>query len=142
MLKKILSISGKPGLYKMVSQGKNMFVVESLKDKKRFPAFAKDRVVSLGDIAIYAETEEKPLGEILELIKAKENGQKCSVSPKSDTPILVAYMKEIFPNYDEDRVYSSDIKKIIKWYNLLIENGLTDFSNTEDTISEEEKKDA
>ncbi len=142
MLKEILSISGKPGLYKMVSQGKNMFVVEALKDKKRIPAFAKDKIVSLGDIAIYTETDEKPLAEVFELIKTKENSQKCSVATKSDNPTLVAYMEEILPDYDKDRVYPSDVKKLIGWYNLLIENGITEFSKSEDTPKEEEKKDA
>ncbi len=142
MLKEIFSISGKPGLYKMVSQGKNMFVVESLKDKKRIPAFAKDKIISLGDTAIYTEIGEKPLGEIFELIKVKENGQKCSIAPKSDNPTLITYMEELLPNYDKDRVYPTDIKKMIGWYNLLTENGITDFSKTEDSSNEEEKKDA
>lgn len=135
MLKEILSISGKSGLFKMVSQGKNMFVVESLENKKRVPAFAKDKIISLGDIAIYTETDEKPLAEILNLIKEKENGEKCSITKKSDNKVLTAYMEEILPDYDKDRVYPSDIKKLITWYDLLITNGITEFS--QETKSEE-----
>ncbi len=131
MLKNILSISGKSGLYKIVSQGKNMFVVEALKDKKRMPAFAKDKIISLGDISIYTQTDQKPLAEVLELIKTKENSEKCPISPKSDKNTLISYMEEVLPDYDKERVYPNDIKKLIGWYNLLVESGLTDFLKEE-----------
>lgn len=127
MLKEVLSISGKPGLFKLVSQGKNMLIVESLLDKKRIPAYSKDKVVSLADIAVFTEVTEVPLAEVFEKIKLKENGQKCSMDAKADNDKLRAYMSEILPDYDRDRVYPSDIRKMIAWYNILIENEMTDF---------------
>jgi len=133
MLKEILSISGKPGLYKLVSQGKNMLIVESLTDGKRIPAYAKDKVVSLGDIAIFTETAEVKLGLVLEAIKTKENGAVSSVDTKVDNDKLRAYMGEILPDYDRDRVYPSDIRKLIVWYNALISSNITDFSEKEES---------
>lgn len=132
MLKEILSISGKPGLYKLVSQGKNMLIVESLTDGKRIPAYSKDKVVSLGDIAIFTETAEVKLGLVLEAIKTKENGVECSVDTKADNEKLRAYMGEILPEYDRDRVYPSDIRKLITWYNCLINSNITDFTEKEE----------
>ena len=127
MLKEILSVTGKPGLFKLVSQGKNMLIVESLIDGKRFPAYSKDKVVSLGDIAIFTETAEVPLGQVLESLKAKENGAVCSIDPKSDNDKLRKYMLEVLPNYDRDRVYPSDIRKLLSWYNILINAQITEF---------------
>ncbi|MGB4414757.1 MAG: DUF5606 domain-containing protein [Paludibacter sp.] len=131
MLKEILSVTGKPGLFKLVSQGKNMLIVESLIDGKRIPAYTKDKVVSLGDIAIFTETEEVPLGKVLEKIKAKENGAICPVDAKSDNNLLREYMAEILPEYDRERVYPSDIRKLITWYNLLINSNITEFIEAE-----------
>ncbi len=127
MLKEILSVTGKPGLFKLVSQGKNMLIVESLIDGKRIPAYTKDKVVSLGDIAIFTETTEIPLGQVLEAVKTKENGAICSVDSKADNDKLRNYMGEILPDYDRDRVYPSDIRKLINWYNILINAQITDF---------------
>jgi hypothetical protein len=137
MLKEILSISGKPGLYKLVSQGKNMLIVESLTDGKRIPAYSKDKVVSLGDIAIFTETAEVKLGLVLEAIKTKENAAVCSIDTKADNDKLRAYMGEILPEYDRDRVYPSDIRKLITWYNSLISSNITDFTEKEETEKEE-----
>jgi hypothetical protein len=128
MLKTIVAISGKPGLYKVISQGKNMLVVESLTDKKRIPAHASEKVVSLGDISMFTEGEDKPLGEILDAMKAKENGGKASVDPKSDNESLRTYFAAIVPDFDRERVYPTDIKKLVIWYNLLMETGNSDFS--------------
>jgi hypothetical protein len=128
MLKKILSVSGKPGLFKLISQGKNMMIIESLVDKKRGPALAHDRVVSLGDISIYTENEEMPLGAVFTSIKEKEAGNKASIDPKADGNALRAYFGEVVPDFDKDRVHTSDIKKIIIWYNLLVDNELTEFA--------------
>ncbi len=128
MIKKIVSISGKPGLFKVISQGKNMLIVESLVDKKRVPAYSSDKVVSLGDVSMFTTGEDKPLAEILEAMKAKENGAAASVDPKADTESLRAYFAEIVPDFDRDRVYPTDIKKLVQWYNLLIASGNTDFS--------------
>jgi hypothetical protein len=136
MLKEILSVTGKPGLFKLVSQGKNMLIVESLIDGKRFPAYTKDKVVSLGDIAIFTETEEVPLGQVLESLKAKENGAVCSIDPKSDNDKLRKYMLEVLPDYDRDRVYPSDIRKLLTWYNILINAQITDF------VTEEKQEEA
>jgi hypothetical protein len=136
MLKEILSISGKPGLYKLVSQGKNMLIVESLTDGKRIPAYSKDKVVSLGDIAIFTETAEVKLGLVLEVIKTKENGAVSSINTKADNDKLRAYMSEILPEYDRERVYPSDIRKLITWYNSLISSNITDFTEKEETEKE------
>ena len=138
MLKEILSVTGKPGLFKLVSQGKNMLIVESLIDGKRIPAYTKDKVVSLGDIAIFTENAEVPLGQVLESVKAKENGGICSIDPKADNDKLRKYMIEVLPEYDRDRVYPSDIRKMIAWYNLLINAKITDFvEETKEETSEE-----
>lgn len=134
MLKTILSISGKPGLYKLVSQGKNMLILEALDaTKKRMPAYAHDKVISLGDIAMYTDDEEVALGEVLESVKKKENGALASVDyKKASQAELHAYMAEVLPTYDRDRVHTSDIKKLIQWYNILVSNGVTEFVAAEE----------
>ncbi len=131
MLKEILSITGKPGLFKLVSQGRNMLIVESLTDGKRQPVHSKDKVVSLGDIAIYTEDTEVPLAEVLELLKTKENGQVASTDAKADNDTLRKFMGEVLPAYDRDRVYPSDIRKLINWYNLLLAAGITEYKAPE-----------
>lgn len=136
MLKEVLSISGKPGLFKLISRAKNMLIVESLGDKKRMPAHAHEKVISLGDIAIFTDSGEKPLVEVFALIKEKEKGGKSTTDSKASNDVLRAFFAEILPDFDRDRVYPTDIKKIIQWYNLLIENGMNDFSVKE----EEENK--
>lgn len=139
MLKTILSISGKPGLYKLVSQGKNMLIVESLVDKKRFPAYGNEKIISLGDIAMYTDTEDVPLQEIFLTMKKKENGAAVSMDLKKATADdLRAYLAEVLPAFDRDRVYPSDIKKLISWYNLLLENDMADFE--EETSEKESEK--
>lgn len=132
MLKEILSLTGKPGLFKLVSQGKNMLIVESLVDGKRIPAYTKDKVVSLGDIAIFTETAEVPLAEVLEAVKVKENGAVASIDTKADNDKLRAYMAQILPDFDRERVYPSDIRKLISWYNILVGVSMTDFSVKEE----------
>ncbi len=142
MLKEILSITGKSGLFKLVSKGKNMLVVESLIDGKRIPTYSKDKVVSLSDIAMFTVKEEVPLGQVLENLKIKENGQICSVDAKSDNDTLRKFMSEVLPDFDRDRVYPSDIRKLISWYNLLINNNIADFLEEEkaDEKAEVEEK--
>ena len=139
MLKKILSISGKPGLYKLVSQGKNMLIVESLLTGKRIPAYAHDKVISVGDIAIFTEGGEAPLPDVMNKIKEKENGGVASVNTKAEGKVLRNYFAEILPDFDRERVYTTDIKKLLGWYNLLVEKGLTDFveERTEEDSSAE-----
>ena len=137
MLKTILSISGKPGLFKLISQGKNILIVESLIDGKKMPSHAQDKAVSLADIAIFTDEEEVSLYTVFCSIKAKENGQKASINPKSDNNTLRAYFAEILPNFDRERVYPSDIKKIITWYNILIDKGYSfDNENTTEESNE------
>ena len=121
MLKTILAISGKPGLYKLISQAKNMLIVENIADKKRMPVYASDKVISLGDIAMYTDAEEVPLATVLESVKKKENGAEVQFNYKN------GFMAAVLPNYDRDRVHTSDIKKLIQWYNLLVSSGETDF---------------
>lgn len=137
MLKTILSISGKPGLYKLVSQAKNMLVVESLVTGKRTPAYAHDKVISLGDIAIFTEDGEVPLREVMDKVKEKENGAVASIDLKSDPEALRKYFSEVLPDFDRERVYPTDIKKLLSWYNLLVEKGLTDFSEEKEEKKEE-----
>lgn len=132
MLKTILSISGKAGLYKLVSQGKNMLIVESLTDKKRFPAYGNEKIISLGDIAMYTDTEDVPLREVLTSMKKKENGAAVEMDvKKASVEDLRSYLEEVLPNFDRDRVYPSDIKKLISWYNLLVKSGMTDFEEAQ-----------
>ena len=132
MLKTILAISGKPGLYKLISQAKNMLIVEAVSaDRKRMPVYASDKVISLGDIAMYTDGDEVPLGEVLESVKTKENGAVTSIDyKKASSEELHQFMAEVLPNYDRDRVHTGDIKKLIQWYNLLISNGETDYVET------------
>lgn len=139
MLKTILSVSGKPGLFKLVSNAKNMVIVESLADKRRLPIYARDKVVSLGDIAMYTDEAEVPLSEVLTTIKAKENGAKASISTNAKPEELRKYFAEILPAYDRERVYDSDIKKLISWYNLLTEAGIPFVSEEEVAPVEEEQ---
>lgn len=129
MLETILAISGKPGLYRLVSHGNRSLVVESMDAaKKRMPVFGTDKVISLADIAMYTDAEEVPLRQVLNAVKEKEQGA-ASAFPykKASKDELSAYLAEVLPNLDRDRVYPSDVKKLIQWYNILVENGVTDF---------------
>lgn len=119
----IISISGKPGLYKVIAQGKNNIIVESLADKKRVPAYAADRISALEDISIYTYSDDKPLREIYQSIYDKQNGGEAP-SHKSNIEELKAFLSDILPDYDEERVYPSDIKKLFQWYNLLLNAGV------------------
>ena len=139
MLETILAISGKPGLYRLVSHGNRSLIVESLDAlKKRTPIFGMDKVISLADIAMYTDEEDIPLRLVLQSILDKENAQKVDLDVKKATrDQLSAYMGTMLPNFDRDRVYPADIKKLIQWYNILIENNLTDFSDPEQQATEE-----
>lgn len=129
MLKTILSISGKPGLFKLVSRGNRNLIVETLDaQKKRMPAFATDKIISLADIAMYTDDKEVPLREVLNSIKEKQGGKAVELDyRKASKDELYAFMGEVLPNFDRDRVYPADVKKLIQWYNILIENGMDDF---------------
>ncbi len=138
-LDKILSIGGKPGLYKLLTQTRAGFVAESLLDGKKITVGLRSNVSVLSEIAIYTLEEELPLREVFQKIQVKEKGGETAISHKSEKIKLEEYFFEVLPNYDEDRVYASDIKKVIQWYNLLQKNGITDFSeDQEDSSSEEE----
>ncbi len=140
MLRTILSISGKPGLYKLISQGKNMLILETLDaTKKRIPVYSHDKVISLGDIAMYTDDEEVALGEVLESVKTKSNGAVTAIDyKKASAAELQAFMAEVLPTYDRDRVHNSDIKKLIQWYNILVSNGITEFVAAEEEKAAEE----
>ena len=132
MLETILAISGKPGLYRLVSRGNHSLIVETIDaQKKRFPAFSADKVISLADIAMYTDEKEVPLRQVLNSIKEKESGKTASLDwRKASKDELYAYLCEVLPNCDKDRIYPTDIKKLVQWYNILIENGLDDFDET------------
>ena len=138
----ILSISGKPGLYKLVSRGKANLIVESIDQQhKRMPVFASDRVTSLGDIAIYTDSEDMPLMKVFANLQKVEEGKPASINyKKCKSAELREYFATILPDYDRDRVHDSDIKKLLQWYNLLVNNGITDFEEPE--AEEEEKNEA
>ena len=129
MLQTILAISGKPGLYKLVSRAKNSLIVEALDEThKRQPAFATDRITSLADIAMYTETEDIPLHKVLTNVKNLENGKTVSIDiKKADGNTLREYFAKVLPEFDRERVHNSDIKKLLQWYNILVSNGYTDF---------------
>lgn len=132
MLKDVLSISGKPGLYKLVSQAKGMLVVESLVTGKRMPAYAHDKIISLGDISIYTEGEDRPLSEVFETIKEKESGNAIEISKSASAEEYRKYVESVIPDYDRERVYPNDIKRIVDWYNIVINAGITEFVKTEE----------
>lgn len=134
-LDKILAISGKPGLYELAAQTRGGFIAKSILDGKKIAVNMRHNVSILSEIAIYTYTEEVPLGQVLENIKQKEDGGEA-ISHKASKAHLEDYFAEILPDYDVDRVYTSDIKKIIQWYNLLTKNGLNDFSKSEEAETE------
>lgn len=130
-LEKILAISGKPGLYELKTQTRSGFLAQSLVDGKTLSVSARHNVSLLSEIAIYTLTEEVPLAAVFEKISTKENGGQA-LSHKSSKDDLEAFFFEVLPDYDEDRVYPSDIKKVVQWYNLLQKNGRTNFSSDEE----------
>jgi hypothetical protein len=138
-LQSILSISGKSGLFKLLSSSNATTIVESLNDKKRVPVHAANKVSSLDDISIYTYEEDKPLSEVFELIMEKEKGGPA-IDPKSDGKALKAYMNELLPDYDEDRVYTSDLKKLFTWYNTLLRLDLLKADETEESEEKAEVK--
>lgn len=131
-LKDILAISGHGSLFRFVSQGRNGIIVENLKDEKRMIAGASAKISSLEDIAIYTFEEDKPLSEVYDAIYKRENGGKA-ISHKSSNEELKAYLKEVLPEYDDERVYVSDIKKLVNWYNQLHELDLLRITEAEET---------
>lgn len=129
MLQTILSIAGKPGLYKLVSRGKMNLIVEALDEThRRQPAFATDRVTSLADIAMFTDSEDVPLGQVLAKLRDKEGGKVASLNwRKASAKELQTYFGEVLPDFDRERVHSSDIKKLLQWYEILVKAGITNF---------------
>lgn len=140
MQQTVLAISGKPGLYKLVSRGKNNLIVEALDaTHKRMPAFATDRITSLSDIAMYTETDDVPLMDVLENMKNLEGGKKASINEKKASgQELRDYFTKVLPEWDQERVQNSHIKKLITWYNILVEAGITDFKDADEAPATEE----
>ncbi len=136
-IEKILSISGKPGLYELKAQTRGGFLAESMIDGKKLNVSARHNVSILTEISIYTYSGEVPLQEIFQKISEKEDGKE-SIDHKKPNKDLEAYFREILPEFDEDRVYPSDIKKVIQWYNMLNRKGITDFSETEEESEEKE----
>jgi hypothetical protein len=130
-LSTILSISGKPGLFKLISQTKTGALVESLIDSKRYPAFSNEKISSLADISIFTIDDDISLQSALQAIYKKENGGEC-INYKAPESEIIAYMKEVLPNFDEERVYVSDMRKLFSWYNLLNSKQLIDLETEEE----------
>lgn len=137
-LEKVLSISGKPGLYKLKNQTRNGFLAESLIDGKTVNVSGRHNVSLLSEIAIYTLTEEVPLREVFQKIADKEEGKE-TISHKASKDDLEEFFFNVLPDYDEDRVYASDIKKVVQWYNLLVKTGITNFVEDSDESKEEEE---
>ena len=133
MLETILAISGKPGLYRLVNRGNRSLIVETLDaQKKRMPAFGTDKIISLADIAMYTDEEEVPLRQVLKNIYDMEGGKAAALDyRKASNQELADFMAKALPNYDRDHVYPSDMKKLVQWYNILVENGITDFEESQ-----------
>ncbi len=138
MLSKILSVTGRPGLFKLISTGKNLNIVESLNDSKRIPVYAHEKVVALSDVSMYTMDSDVPLRDVLKKIKEKENGNRVTIGSKSSAKELFAFLEEILPDYNKESVYASDVKKLISWYNILMESDidLEEEEKTEETPSE------
>ena len=144
-LEGIVSIAGYGGLFKVISSTKNGIIVESLEDKKRMQAFAHFKISTLTEISIYTQTDNIQLTEVLKKIHEKENKGKTSIDANADSKELKKYFKNILPEYDEERVYVSDIKKVIKWYNTLNEYNMIpadpDSGKIENSTEAESKND-
>ena len=135
-LNEILAITGKPGLYRLVSRGNNMLIVESLVDGKRMPTYARDKIVALSDVSMFTDSDDVSLSEVLTSAGKKEELKPVAFDPKkAENKQLQAWFDEVLPNWDRDRVYPSDIRKLIQWYNILVNAGITDF-----TIEEEKEE--
>lgn len=140
MLKDILSISGKPGLFKLLSTTKSTFVVESLADKRRMAITARERVVSLKEISVYTEKEDIPLAEVFEKIRLKEDGKEVNLKAiGSEKQDLFHFFEEVLPLFDKGMVHANEIKKIISWYNLLIASGFDSFVDQEEEKEDEKQ---
>ena len=140
MLKEILSISGKPGLFKLINNTANALIVESLLDGKRFPAYSNAKIIALEDISIYTEDEDMPLKTVFKRMYEKEEG-KPAINHKESSAAITNYIESVIPEYDADRVYVSDMRKMIQWYNLLLDKNLLNFDEPEEEKKEDSNND-
>ncbi|MBO5054512.1 MAG: DUF5606 domain-containing protein [Muribaculaceae bacterium] len=140
MTDRILSITGKPGLYRLINQGKNMLIVENVATGKRNPVYARDKVISLADVAIYTTGEDMPLYDVFDKISAKNNGEVVDMGSLKDDAKMRSYFTEILPEFDNERVHNGDIRKVFQWYNTLVSNGIKDFKDEE--IAEDQAAEA
>lgn len=131
MIDRILSVTGKPGLYRLINQGKNMLIVENVATGKRTPVYSRDKVISLADVAIYTTGEDMPLYEVFDKISQKNNGEQVDIALLKDDAAMRAYFAEILTEFDDDRVHNGDIRKVFQWYNTLVSNGIKDFKDDE-----------
>ena len=138
MLTKILSVTGRPGLYKLISTNKNMNIVESLTDGKRIPVYLHEKIVALSDVSIYTNDGDTPLRDVLKKIKEKEEGNKVALNAKSSGKDYFNYLEEVLPDYNKESVYASDVKKLISWYNTLIDSNI-DLEDAEEETTEEKE---
>ena len=138
MLTKILSVTGRPGLYKLISTNKNMNIVESLTDGKRIPVYLHEKIVALSDVSIYTNDGDTPLRDVLKKIKEKEEGNKIALNAKSSGKDYFNYLEEVLPDYNKESVYASDVKKLISWYNTLIDSNI-DLEEAEEETTEEKE---
>lgn len=140
MTDRILSITGKPGLYRLINQGKNMLIVENVATGKRNPVYARDKVISLADVAIYTTGEDMPLYDVFDKISAKNNSEVVDMGSLKDDAKMRSYFAEILPEFDNERVHNGDIRKVFQWYNTLVSNGIKDFKDEE--IAEDQAAEA
>ncbi len=138
-LSKILAISGRPGLYKVISQAKQAVIVESLTDQKRFPVFGHEKISALEEISVFTTGEDRPLKDVLKLVHDKQGGAPAP-DPRSDNPVLLQAFREMVPDYDPERVYISDIRKILTWYNLLLQHNILTFDEPAATEKDEQEE--
>lgn len=136
MLKGIIAITGKPGLYKLLKRGKNSLIVEQLGTGKRMPSYATDKVISLADVSMYSDHGDVPLGEVLTSLYTVAEGKSVDVKAFADDAAVREYFAKVLPDYERDRVYTADIRKLFSWYNILIAAGVTEFKDEE--IKEDE----
>lgn len=140
MLREILAITGRPSLFKIVSHSGNRLIVEDVQSKRRFPISPREKVVSLGDIAMYTDGDDKPLGEILDLVFSTHEGKPVDMASLKDNASLAEAFATVLPDYDRDRVYPTDIKKLFSWYNILIATGMTRFTEDKHETSAEDSE--
>lgn len=139
MLKGIIAITGKPGLYKLLKRGKNSLIVEQLGTGKRLPSYSTDKVISLADVTMYSDHGDVPLGEVLDSLYGVAEGKVVDVKAFSGDESIREYFEKVLPDYERDRVYTADMRKLFSWYNILVGAGLTKFveeKSAEETAAE------